>query len=74
MDVYVLQHVHEIEPDQEDVKLIGVYSTEDEVKKAVERLKGQPGFCDTPQGFHIGRHTLDRDNWTEGYITVYPNE
>jgi hypothetical protein len=74
MDVYALHHVHEIDTDNEDVKLIGVYSTEDEAKTAIERLSGQPGFCETPQGFHIDRYTLDRDNWTEGYVTMYPGE
>jgi hypothetical protein len=74
MDVYVLHHVHEIEPDHEDAKLIGVYSTEDEARKAIERLKGQPGFCDSPEGFQIDRYALDQDNWTEGYITMYPGD
>jgi len=62
MDVYILHHVHEIDTDNEDVKLIGVYSTENEAKKAIERLKGQPGFCENPQGFQIDRYTLDQDN------------
>ena len=74
MDAYILRHVHENTPENEDVKMIGAYSTEDEAKKAIERLQGQPGFCDTPEGFEITRYTLDQDHWTEGYITVWPGE
>ncbi len=68
MKVFVLQHVHELSPDNEDVKLIGVYSTEDQAKHAIARLVGTPGFCEAPDGFHIDGYELDEDHWTEGYM------
>ena len=34
MDVFVVQHVHEIDEDDEDVKFIGVYSTEESARRA----------------------------------------
>jgi hypothetical protein len=71
-NVYVVQHVHVLDEDEEDTKMIGVYETEQLAQAAVERLRLQPGFCDTPDGFHIGRYELNQDHWTEGYITVYP--
>lgn len=72
-DVFVLHHVHVLdeETDDEDVKLIGVYSTREKAEQAVERMNEQPGFRDTLDGFHIDRYRLDDDNWTEGFITVY---
>jgi hypothetical protein len=70
MRVFVLQHVHELSPDNEDVKLIGVYSTEDQAKAATERMVGMPGFREAPDGFHIDTYELDEDHWTEGYVTV----
>lgn len=70
--VYVVHHVHLMD-DEEDVKLIGVYATEPLAEEAVERLRVQPGFCDTPEGFSIDRYTLNQDHWTAGYITVYPD-
>ena len=67
--IFVVQHVHEIEKDIEDVKFIGVYSSLNNANMAVERLKAQPGFCDLPGGFHIDEYSLDKDHWSEGFIT-----
>ena len=68
--VFVVQHVHEFDDEAEDVKMIGVYSTQEQAEQAVARLRSREGFCDTPDGFHISRYPLDVDHWTEGYITV----
>ncbi len=70
MDLFVLQHTHVLDEDQEDVKFIGVYSSRNAAEMAIARLKLQPGFRDAPEGFTIDRYTLDEDNWTEGYITI----
>jgi hypothetical protein len=74
MQVYLLWHVHELDADQDDEKLIGVYSSEGAANEALERAKHLPGFCDLPEGFLIALYTLDEDHWREGYVTVYPNE
>lgn len=71
--VYVLQHVHELHDDHEDVKFIGAYSTQEMAQQAIERLKDQPGFKETPHGFYIDEYDIDVDHWTEGYITVDHN-
>lgn len=70
MRVFVLQHVHVINDGEEDVQLIGVYSTRELAEQAVARLRSQPGFCDTPEGFSIDEYPVDQDHWTEGYVTV----
>ena len=69
MEVYVLWHEYETE-EFEDSKMIGVYSTRERAQEAIERLKTQPGFIDYPDGFVIDPYTLDKDEWTEGFITV----
>jgi hypothetical protein len=53
MKVYVLQHTNVINETEEDVKLIGVYSSNSEAKKAIDRKLRFPGFCDFPDGFHM---------------------
>ena len=79
--VFVLRHLHVLPSGEEDVKLIGVYSSMESARAAVGRLQNQPGFKDHPrivdlendddeQGFHIGGYPLDRDYWVEGYVTV----
>ncbi len=74
MKVFVLQHVHTFDDGEEDVKMIGVYSSHEQAESAIERLKSQPGFADTPEGFEIDPYVLDEDHWTEGYVTVTGRE
>ncbi len=67
--VYVLHHVRpETEEMMEDVKLIGVYSSEALAWAAINRLRSQPGFRDYPDDFSIEPYKVDRDNWTEGFV------
>jgi len=68
--VFVVEHVHKSSPDVEDVKFIGVYSTADAAGAAVERARSLPGFAESPDGFHVGAYQLDKDHWTEGFVTV----
>lgn len=68
--VFLVQHVHVLDDGEEDVKLIGVYSTERLAAAAVERALALPGFSDAPDGFNIDRVLVDEDNWTEGYVTL----
>jgi hypothetical protein len=70
IDLFVVQHLHVLEDGEECVKLIGIYSSQAAAQKAVDRLKLQPGFRDTPDGFSIDPYSLDEDNWTDGYVTV----
>jgi len=70
--VFVLQHVHELPGGEEDVKFIGVYSTEALGKDAIKTLRSQPGFSDHPQGFSLNGYELDSTYWAEGFTTIPP--
>ena len=68
--VYVVQHTHESQDGkEEDVKFIGVYRTQSDADIAVIRLRALPGFCDYPDGFEVTRYELNKDHWTEGFIS-----
>jgi len=67
--VFVLIHAHAI-GNSEDVKLIGVYSTEAHATAALDRLRTRPGFEQTPEGFHVQAYDLDKDHWTDGFATM----
>ncbi len=78
--VFVLQHVHTLPSGEEDIKFVGVYSSEALALKAVARVGSQPGFRNDPgvvdpdgdeiDGFHICKYVIDVDHWTEGFVTV----
>jgi len=69
--VFVVQHVHELDEDNEDVKFIGVYRTLIDAENAVERLRVMPGFKLHLDGFDITEYEINKDHWTEGFVTVY---
>lgn len=73
MKVFVVQHAYMKVSEnyfgiEEDVKFIGVFSTEEKAKEAVARLQKQPGFINWQRGFHIDSYTLDQDHWSEGFV------
>jgi len=75
--VFILHHVSTIESGgdelpEEELKLIGAYSSEESVALAIPRLSPRPGFCDFPNGFVYDRYELGRDEWAEGFSTWYP--
>jgi homoserine kinase type II len=65
--VYLLQHERS---DDGDVKTLGIYSSEQEAASALDRLRGQPGFRDYPDGFTIGPYLLDEVYWAEGFMDL----
>lgn len=72
--LYVLWHVYELDPlEEEESKLIGVYSSEEKARDAIARLRVQPGFRDYPNGFEIRPRALD-DDWKEGFARLSPED
>lgn len=68
--VYVLQHSREVDDQgNEDVKMIGVYDSEQAARAAIKRLAAQPGFRDGPDGFSVTPYEMNKDHWTEGFIS-----
>ena len=57
-----------------DIKLIGIYSTEAHAEAAIARLCEKPGFFHWQKGFRIFGMTLDRNSWTEGFVSAYDDE
>lgn len=68
--VFLLRHVRKDDEFSEDTKLIGIYSSHENAAAAIERLAHQPGFREHLEGFKIERHKLDKDHWTEGFVTM----
>jgi hypothetical protein len=68
MKVFLLWFTHTFSNGREDAMLIGVYDSHLAAEAAKDRVKGQPGFIDTPSGFEINEYLLNQDHWTEGYV------
>lgn len=69
--VYIVQHAYSGPNDTpEQIRLIGVYSTEDNARRAITRISSAPGFKDNLDGFHVERYRVGKDHWAEGYVTM----
>ena len=50
------------------MKIIGIFSSENDAKKAIEQLSSKQGFESTKNGFNIDEYELDKLNWSEGFV------
>ena len=69
MRVFVLQHTRELADGTDDVKLVGVYSSEQLGRAAIAKLSRLPGFCEQPAGFELSQYELDVTHWAEGFVS-----
>jgi len=78
---YIVHHIHIITDENEDSKLIGVYSSIENATTAINKIKDQLGFKDNPEtidadeeldksGFYISKYTINKTQWLEGFVTV----
>jgi hypothetical protein len=58
------------EEDGDNVKLLGVYSTEAAALARIDTARTAPGFADEPDCFMVDVYTVDQDEWTEGFIRL----
>jgi len=68
--VFILWHTHVHPDDEEDDKLIGIYSSKKLAIEARERTAKFRGFSDNLDGFIIDEYKLDEDNWTTGFTST----
>ena len=61
---FLLFHVR---PDNDDFKIIGMYSSREHAEEAITRARNKPGFCKYPEHFAIDEYRLDHDSWQEGF-------
>ena len=69
--VYILHHVRVIdkENDISDIKLLGIYSSEENANRAIERYKKLEGFASYPECFSVDAYELNVDtNFTDGFF------
>ena len=69
MHVYFLHHVYEIDEESDDVKVIGIYESEEAANLAINQLTELPGFCNHKTGFSITEYLINKNHWTEGFVS-----
>ena len=73
MEVWLLWHTHTV-GEEDDEKLIGVYSSPEKAAQAQKRAAQLPGFREAADGFGIDAYMIDQDRWTDGFATLGPPE
>ena len=67
--LFIVHHVHSISSESDNAKLLGVYSSKTNAKNAIARFRQKPGFKEHPDGFLIDEYQIDKDYWSEGFIS-----
>ena len=67
MILYIVEHLHILYDDVEDIKFLGVFSTKEKAEKAIQILSKQPGFKDFPK--IIDDNDIENDVIEGFYIT-----
>ncbi len=77
-DVFLLWHTHDLTDNcgtHEEVKLIGVFSSEKKASEAMEQSKDKEGFRDFPAScFEIAGMKVDQSSWADGFFTAHWTE
>lgn len=75
--VYLLHHIHVIKEGDEDLKLVGVFSSRERALFAIDELKHESGFkgrstlhssYSAESGFYISEVALDEMDWKDGFV------
>lgn len=73
-EVFLLWHEHpENDDEEDDSKLLGVYSSEERALARIQQARSVIGFRRFPEGFTVARYVVDRDEWKEGFVSEYPD-
>jgi hypothetical protein len=63
-----------VDDNEDDIKLLGVYRTEERAQRRIDEARTEPGFVADPDCFWIETHTLDVDRWVGGFFTYKDGE
>ena len=74
-EFYIVNHTHKIHLEdagdlEESVKLIGVFSSIEKAREAIEHAKLQSGFRNFPEGFSIKAYVINRIYWNDDPTSI----
>jgi hypothetical protein len=65
--VFLAAHVFEYPDGHDNVRIIGVFSSNRKARAAIRQVREKPGFRERKRKFEVSRCVLDTVDWTEGY-------
>lgn len=65
--VFYLSHEYYDGVEYDYITNLGVYSTADKAKEAMEKYKQDKQFAEYPLGFCIAQYEFNTDHWVEGF-------
>lgn len=65
--VYLLHHYYETEFGCDEVKILGIFSSQQEAETAIKTYLDLPGFRDRKDDFYIDAYELNKKRWIEGF-------
>lgn len=73
-DIYCLDHVFETDDYLEEIRHLGVFSTEEKAKLALEGICNDAFLTNCPENFssfrfEINKDSIDRISWAEGFCS-----
>ena len=68
--LFFLNYVREFEDGHDDVKLLGVFSSEKIANEALEKIGKIPGLVRNSGDFLIEEENIKLLGWTEGFTTI----
>jgi hypothetical protein len=65
--VFLAKHVFEYSDGHDNLRVIGVFSSDRKARAAIRQVRKKPGFRERKRKFEVSRCVLDSAYWTEGY-------
>ncbi len=63
-----LYEIYHLNKKNDDLKIVGRFTSLKEVKKIIEEYKQYEGFKDNPNGFFIDKYEINKLCWQDGYF------
>ena len=54
----------------DNLKLLGIYSSDAGAKARIDSARHLPGFSDEPNCFIVSKYKVDDDQWAEGFVAI----
>lgn len=58
------------EEEGDNLKVLGVYSSESDAHNRIDLARTEPGFAPEPECFYVAKYTLGEHLWVDGFVSL----